>query len=155
MKKLFTLFVALAVVSLAAAGVGCGGGDDDEGTTTGAATAGGGKPVEIIMDDYKFTPAKATAPAGQVTITAPNEGDVEHELEILKTDQDPASFPVSGETVDVEALEEKGAEEIVELFAEPGESDEATVDLEPGTYAMLCNLPGHYQKGMYGTLTAK
>ena len=30
-----------------------------------------------------------------------------------------------------------------------------TVDLTPGKYAMICNLPGHYQRGMYGSLTAK
>ena len=28
-----------------------------------------------------------------------------------------------------------------------------TVDLKPGKYAVICNLPGHYAQGMYGSLT--
>ena len=33
----------------------------------------------------------------------------------------------------------------------PSTSTSLTVTLEPGTYAMLCNLPGHYAQGMVTT----
>ena len=79
-----------------------------------------------------------------------------HELVLLKTNRDPGSFEVSGGEVDEKALEESGAEipgEIADV--PPGKSKSMTVDLTPGKYAMICNLPGHYQRGMYGSLTAK
>jgi uncharacterized cupredoxin-like copper-binding protein len=37
----------------------------------------------------------------------------------------------------------------------PGESAPHTFDLKPGTYVMVCNVPGHYDAGMYGTLTVR
>lgn len=89
-------------------------------------------------------------------ITAPNDGKVVHELVLLKTNRNPESFDVSGGEVDEKALEDSGVEipgEIAEV--PPGESKSKTVDLTAGKYAMICNLPGHYQRGMYGSLTAK
>ena len=35
----------------------------------------------------------------------------------------------------------------------PGSQAELTVDLATGTYAVICNLPGHYAQGMHATLT--
>ncbi len=29
---------------------------------------------------------------------------------------------------------------------------ELVVDLAPGTYHVVCNLPGHFEKGIYATL---
>ena len=37
----------------------------------------------------------------------------------------------------------------------PGSIQDLTVDLTPGTYVLLCNLPGHYQQGMYASLTVQ
>jgi uncharacterized cupredoxin-like copper-binding protein len=57
--------------------------------------------------------------------------------------------------VDTEALEEEGAEEAGEVEAEAGETATGTFDVTEGKYAMVCNIPGHYQKGMYGSATVK
>lgn len=35
----------------------------------------------------------------------------------------------------------------------PGASSWVTMDLAPGRYEVLCNLPGHYAAGMYSELT--
>ncbi|HET8975008.1 MAG TPA: plastocyanin/azurin family copper-binding protein [Solirubrobacterales bacterium] len=148
-KTRFVLPLAVVVLGLGACG---GDDDDDDGTTTGASAGGA---VEIVMDDYSFSPANATVPAGPVTITAPNEGKVEHELVLFKSDADPAKLPVSGAEADEAAFEAQGAEVIGEAEAEPGESGEFDAELEAGAYVMICNLPGHYQKGMYGSLTAE
>jgi uncharacterized cupredoxin-like copper-binding protein len=148
-KTRFVLPLAVVVLGLSA----CGGDDDDDDATTTGASAGGA--VEIVMDDYSFTPAEATAPTGAVTITTPNEGKVEHELVLFKSDADPATLPVSGGEVDEEGFEEGGAEVIGEAEAEPGETSEFSAELEAGDYVMICNLPGHYQRGMYGSLTAE
>lgn len=153
---------AIAVVSLciATGGTvfsGCGDDSNDSASTTTPTTQqSGGSALEIRMDDYSFAPKDATATTGRVKITAPNDGKVVHELVLLKTNRDPGSFEVSGGEVDEKALEESGAEipgEIADV--PPGKSKSMTVDLTPGKYAMICNLPGHYQRGMYGSLTAK
>lgn len=33
----------------------------------------------------------------------------------------------------------------------PGSSADLTVDLDAGTYVIMCNLPGHFAQGMYST----
>lgn len=35
----------------------------------------------------------------------------------------------------------------------PSGSGWVTLDLQPGRYELLCNLPGHYRAGMYTELT--
>lgn len=165
-------FLALLAVAAIAAIPIAGCGDDDSTTSTteateaqeesegGAATSeggGGGATLEIKMGDYFFDPENAVAKAGTSTIEAPNEGKVEHELVVFKSNLDPAKLPTdsSGE-VDEEKLEQEGAEEAGEIEdVEAGESKSGEFDLPPGKYVMFCNLPGHYQRGMYGTVTVK
>jgi uncharacterized cupredoxin-like copper-binding protein len=155
MRARTMMAVALCVATGGVVVAGCGGDDgNDSGSTT--TQKSGGNDLEIRMDDYSFTPKDATATAGRVKITAPNGGKVVHELVLLKTNRDPGSFDVSGGEVDEKALEDSGAEipgEIADV--PPGKSKSMTVDLTAGKYAMICNLPGHYQRGMYGSLTAK
>jgi uncharacterized cupredoxin-like copper-binding protein len=137
---------------------GCGGGDNDNATTQ-AQTTGGAAPssgaLEIKMGDYFFDPKDATAEAGSVAINAPNEGKVEHELMLLKTNTDPAKLPTASDGGVEEKLhmvaEENG--EIADV--EPGDTKSVTFDLTPGKWVMFCNLPGHYAQGMYGSLTVK
>ena len=109
-----------------------------------------------LLGDFFFDPKDVTADAGSVTISAPNVGQVEHELVLFKTDADPASLPVSGGDVDEEALEEQSAEEAGEIAdVPPGQTKEKSFKLTAGKYVMFCNLPAHYKQGMYGSVTVK
>jgi uncharacterized cupredoxin-like copper-binding protein len=154
--------IVVGVVGLVAASafavIGCGG--DGDGATTQAETTGTtapqGKGLEIAMGEYFFNPKDASAPAGSVTISAPNEGQIVHELVLAKTDADPAKLPtIANGEVDEEKLEARGeiAGEIADVAA--GDTKQGTFKLTPGKYAMFCNVPGHYKQGMYGTLTVK
>ncbi len=162
MKRRLLAMGALALTTGLIA-TGCGGGGDDNASTqagtTGAAqtgTAGAGKGLTITMDDYSFTPSAVTTNAGPVTITTPNDGQVEHELVLLKTDQSPTSLPVKGNEVDEEGLEAKGVENAGEIEeVGPGQTKSGSFKLTPGSYVMICNLPRHFQQGMYGSLTVK
>lgn len=152
----------LVLVVTALVGVGCGDDDDGEDEDTAAAetatteTGAAAGAVEINMGDFFFDPKDASASAGSVTISAPNVGQVVHELVLFKSDADPGSLPVKGGEVDEEALEEEGAEEAGEIEdVEAGQTKDGTFDLTPGKYAMFCNIPGHYEKGMYGSFTVK
>jgi uncharacterized cupredoxin-like copper-binding protein len=158
MSKAPRFTLGVAAVSLALAG--CGGGGDNESSTTHAqATAqpSGAGSLTINMSDYAFSPKDATTNAGTVKISAPNQGQLPHELVLFKTNRSPGSLPtLSNGEVDEEGLEAKGVESPGEIEdVGPGETKSASLKLTPGTYVMICNLPGHYKQGMYGTVTVK
>ena len=147
-----------AAVSLAFAG--CGGGGNDESSSTQAqapAQPSGGGSLTISMSDYAFSPNDSSTNAGTVKISTPNQGQLPHELVLLKTNRAPNSLPtLSNGEVDEEGLEAKGVESPGEIEdVGPGETKSAALKLTPGKYVMICNLPGHYKQGMYGTLTVK
>jgi uncharacterized cupredoxin-like copper-binding protein len=146
-----------ATVMLAASVVGCGdsdnSGNDGKATpsapTTAETTTHPTAAITVRMSEFAFDPKSALAKAGKVTITAPNDGKVVHELVILKTAADPAHLPMDGDDVD----ESTNVGEIADV--EPGATKKVTLKLGPGKYAMVCALPGHYKAGMYGSLTVR
>lgn len=81
-----------------------------------------------------YTTNKATATPGKVTISMRNMSGVTHNVAV----QSGTSGPVLGAT----PIETKGEASI-------------TVNLKPGTYTFFCQVPGHRQAGMEGTLTVK
>ena len=146
----------LAVAALSVLGAGCGG-DDDEGsgsatqaeTTASAPPPAASRDLTIKMTDYAFDPKDAVAESGKVKITARNDGQTVHELVLLKTDADPGKLPKKGGKVD----ESDSVGELADV--ETGAEKTASFKLQPGKYAMVCALPGHYEAGMYGSLTVK
>jgi uncharacterized cupredoxin-like copper-binding protein len=152
-----TVSAALTVAFMMLLGIGCGGSSKDESSkpATTSAQQDGASTVEnvtITMGEYFFKPKDVAVPAGKVAITAPNNGKIEHELVLLKTDVDPANLKTEKDgEVDEEAY--SGPGEIPDV--EAGETGKTTLNLKPGTYAMICNVPGHYKAGMYGRVTVK
>jgi plastocyanin len=82
---------------------------------------------------------KATAQPGSVTIEMPNMSGVDHNL-ALETGEGGAT--PKGSKVGATPIIAKGAAKV-------------TVTLKPGAYTFFCEVPGHRQAGMYGTLTVK
>jgi uncharacterized cupredoxin-like copper-binding protein len=153
------LFVSLLVVSLV--GAACGSDDDNGGTAsagTGAtnpgttAAAGGGSAVDVTEKDFAVAVSPSSAQSGDITFNINNEGPSTHEFVIFKTDLAPDALPTNDDgTVDEEG---KGVEHIDEV-EDIASGSEATLDvnLEPGSYVFICNLPGHYQAGMHTAFT--
>lgn len=128
----FTL-VALGVVAAA-----CSGGEDAD--------------VTVTLRDDGIALSNSSPEAGSLTFEGVNEGTATHEFEVFEVP----------EGVDADALPvEDGvaaADEMLTVLDEvediaPGTTARLTIDLEPGTYAVLCNLPGHYGAGMHTTFT--
>lgn len=129
--------------------------------TTGAATnatpaaAPAGKQglaVTVTMgtpQPFSFTPDTPTVKAGKVTFTAVNKGSMPHQLVVLKTTKKAADLPIDNSTQTASEAGKVGA--IPSLPA--GATKTVTVTLTPGHYALICNLPGHYQGGMRADLT--
>jgi plastocyanin len=106
-----------------------GGEDVTEGAPTDPASVDDGT---VAMTEYAFGPDSVTVAQGD-TITAENEGAVVHNLTI-----------VDGE----EELD--GTEDV-----DGGSSADLKVDLDPGTYEMICTIPGHEDLGMAGEITVE
>jgi plastocyanin len=137
--------IALIAIMIPLALAACGDDDDDdtaaapettsaETTTedTGGTGGGGGESITISETEFALDPADPTVAAGEVTITAVNDGATVHNLEV----------------------EGNGVEEITDDL-NPGDSGELTLDLEPGEYEIYCAIGSHAAQGMEGTLTVE
>lgn len=95
-----------------------------------------------------------TVPAGEVTFSATNRStDFTHEMILIKVTDPKSQLPyVAGDSkVDEDAAGHLG--EVSEL--QPGQAGKLTMTLDPGTYMLLCNVPGHYMAGMWTTITVR
>ncbi len=154
--------LVLLVSATAALGVlaGCGSDEDsssDESAATmtqpaadtgNAVSAADGK-LTVDATEYAFDPEAITAKPGKLEITLDNKGKIPHELVVLKTEEAAGSLKVSGGRVS----EDASIGEVSEI--DGGASKSASVDLEPGRYVYVCNIPGHYADGMRGQITVK
>lgn len=114
-----------------------------------AACGGSGPKAEITaeMTDLMFTPANFEVPAGaEVTLNLSNNGAVEHNFIILK----------KGVVVTAAAADIKPEDMIIDAKLAAGESGTFTFKIdEAGEYEVVCNIPGHLEAGMVGTLVVK
>ncbi len=117
-----------SVTLLVALGVtACGGGGGQQGG--GQQTAGGpAATVRVSEKEWMIEDQPATAKAGSVKFVIKNEGTIEHNFVIKELNVEVAtSIP-------------------------PGQSKEGSITLKPGTYTLICNIPGHEEAGMKTTL---
>ena len=92
------------------------------------------------------------ATAGDVTFAIANFGSIAHEFIVVKTDYELGKIPLGDNNrFDEDGAGVKAIDEIKEFPVNT--SEVLTVNLEPGTYQLLCNIEGHYQNGMFTDLT--
>ena len=89
-----------------------------------------GTTVNVIEKDFAFAFDTSAVPAGTVTFAITNQGPSPHNLAFT-------SINKVSETINA------------------GQTTKFTVDFQAGTYPFICNIPGHEQLGMKGTLTVK
>ena len=121
----------------------------------GAACSGdGGSDADVVvtMRDDAITLSNDAPAAGDLSFEGVNEGTLTHEFEVFGVPEgvDANDLPLDGDTA--------RADEMLEVIDEvediaPGTSAELSLNLQPGDYAVLCNLPGHYANGMHATFT--
>jgi glucose/arabinose dehydrogenase/plastocyanin len=99
-------------------------------STGGADTTASAEPVVITAVDIDWEPNAVTIPAGtDVTIQVPNAGAALHTF----------------------VIQDQG----VKLEMAPGETQEVSINLPAGTYDFICDVPGHAEAGMVGTITVE
>ena len=121
--RLCTAAVATAVVVVACGGGG-GGGSSYKQPKGPAQTT-----LDIKGGNFFFDPKNSDAPAGVDAIKLDSEGG-QHTL-----------------------VFDNGKVPGFKLEAGSGQSDELKVDLKPGKYTIFCDIPGHREAGMEGTIT--
>jgi uncharacterized cupredoxin-like copper-binding protein len=152
MARLFTLVLLLGLAASATACATAGTSPSSTPTATAVATSQptGANPT-IVLSEWKVA-VPSTLKAGKVTFTITNTGTVPHELLVFKSDLDEAAYPKdsAGDIV------EDGPG--IKLLSDgdnidPGGSQTRTVDLSPGKYLFVCNIPGHFKSGMFTVVT--
>jgi uncharacterized cupredoxin-like copper-binding protein len=125
------------------------------------AACGGEETVAVTLQEFSVATDPTSAPAGSVTFEATNDGpDDQHEFVVIKTDLGLTELP----TDETGAVDEDGEGiEIVDEI-EPfdvGQTETLTVDLETGSYVLICNVfdeeenESHYQEGMRSSFTVE
>jgi uncharacterized cupredoxin-like copper-binding protein len=102
--------------------------------------------VGVSLHEFKVDATATAAAAGKVTFSVRNTGKITHEFVILRTSK-PADALMKGARAD----ESGNVGETGDMAA--GTSKKLTVNLKPGHYALVCNLPGHYAAGQHTDFT--
>ncbi len=105
------------------------GSGEQTGEGTAEAAGGGAQEITVVSHDIYFEPAEITAKAGTVTFVLPNEGAAEHDF----------------------SIDELG----IAVNLPPGTTQTVEADIPAGTYQYYCNIPGHKDAGMVGTLVVE
>ena len=147
--------LCLTVPAIAAA-AGCGSDDasgDSAGSTaksTVGSSAGANGAIAVDLTEYKINADPVTAAAGKVTFSVTNDGAIPHEFVVVKTDKKAGAL-LKGSRAD----ETGNVGELSEKVLTVGTKKDLTLDLKAGHYALICNLPGHYQGGMHEDFVVK
>jgi uncharacterized cupredoxin-like copper-binding protein len=144
-----TVSVAVAVAVLWGLVAGCG--DDD-----------GGEEVNVVLSEFVVEPEQESADSGEITFAIDNEGGETHEFLVVEA-ASADDLPVDDDGAFDEAAfgEDNVLDEVEDI--EAGDTAELTLDLEAGTYVLLCNIvededgevESHFAEGMHATLTVE
>jgi len=133
---------ALAVVGALLAA--CSGSSPSEAAGNGTITA--------TLEEWHINISPSSVSSGDVTFNITNNGEETHEFVVVSTDLAANNLPVdeAEDKVDESAFTPVDEEEDISRGATP---QLVLPDLAPGHYVILCNLTGHYGRGMYADLT--
>lgn len=117
---------ALAVLA------GCGGEEDPQGRT---ATVAAGERIDVVGTEYAFDPQSVVVEGtGEpLEVILDNQGSLPHNLAVF----------------------DGGSQVGATATIQGGESDPATLELEPGAYRMVCTVGNHEELGMVGDLEVR
>lgn len=112
---------------------------DQPTSASAVATAGSPNPIQpkdsnsmqVELTEWAIKPANAGIPVGRTKISVVNNGQLAHNLVIKSGNAEIARTPTFTNAQSPQLLD---------------------VDLQPGSYIWLCDIPGHSEKGMNGQL---
>ena len=153
--SIFAIFaLVIALVNLVAVAAKLNGHTTTKVATPPAAAAKPAAPalthnVNATLKEFAVNTTAARAASGRVTFHVRNTGTITHEFVVLRTDHPAGSLPLSNGRAD----EAGNVGETGDLA--PGAAKTITLNLKPGHYALICNLPSHYLAGQHTDLTVR
>lgn len=123
MRRPLTPLITVSL-ALVVALAGCG----DDGGDNAAPISGADGALEVAALDIEFDRDSYATSAGEVEVRYVQQGSIAHTLVI--------------EGVDGFKLEVSASDDV----------DQGRAELEPGTYTLYCDVPGHREAGMVATL---
>lgn len=107
----------------------------DTSTTDSTSSGGASTAVSATLREWAIDLSRSEVSAGKITFTVTNQGMMQHNLTVMD-----ASGNRIGATPD---------------FGSSAGPQTLEVDLQPGTYTLICSLPGHAQRGQQAQLIVK
>ena len=153
MKKLSIFSLSLTALFL----IACSSSTDDE-VVTEEAVEVNKSTVNVTMSEWdvnvdpNYKMGKHIKP-GELTLILTNEGMLEHNLVLLNNNKhEELEMSADGTMADESKLDILGVIEGLK----PGETGQLVIDdLPAGTYAFICNTPGHYSEEMVYKIIAR
>ena len=101
--------------------------------------------IDLELSDFRMTPDRLIVPAGsEISLHVSNTGSITHDFTVMEIGAN------VGDRYDQEdqnnvywEIEVRSGETMTVQFLSPD---------EPGTYQIVCSMPGHVQAGMLGSL---
>jgi uncharacterized cupredoxin-like copper-binding protein len=107
--------------------------------------AGGGA-LGVTLDEFSVRLAEEQSRAGMVTFSVRNGGNIDHDFVVLRTRRKADELPVTDQQVRLLAPGVRLVDKLTKV--RPDSEETLTVRLDPGSYVLVCDVPGHYQAGM-------
>ena len=116
--------------------------------------------VNVVLKEWYVLPDQAAVDSGNITFDVANQGRMDHEFVIIKTNLKIDELPVNSKGLD----EKKAGVEIGEIEnIRPGEQKQATFYLTEGSYVLFCNklemengeIKSHFRHGMRIAFTVR
>lgn len=105
-----------------------------------------------MMGGMSIRSNTASVKAGAITFDVSNlSRSIVHEMIVVAVDNPNVPLPYDFNTGQIPEPQVTMLGETAEL--QPNGQKTITLDLKPGTYLLICNVPGHYAAGMWTPLT--
>lgn len=116
-----------------------------------ALTTSGATPIQVALHEDAIDLDNDTVSSGPISLEIRNEGALVHEVEVFADATSGQILPVSNSVADTTGL--ILVDEVENIL--PDSRASLVLDLSPGTYLVICNLPLHYETGMSTFLTVE
>jgi uncharacterized cupredoxin-like copper-binding protein len=105
--------------------------------------------VIVTLKDFSLTATPGTFAPGAIAFGIDNDGPSVHEFVVLRTDDAPDALPVENGLIPEDQIDL--VDEVEDIA--PGTNASLELNLDAGAYVLVCNLPAHYEQGMFAAFT--
>ena len=115
--------------------------------------AGAETTLDVTLSDFMVELSLSSVAPGSVTFNLANGATQVHNFKVIATDLLPEELPVDEDVF-------KADESQLDIVGEApdvagGGTDVLTVELEAGSYVLICNIASHYTSGMSAAFTVE